>query len=136
MRPESDLLRRFSLLSFIICLTIFSVFAQDSYSDAATAQSKLSHAHHMLSDAAQSDNDLYMLRAQVSAHRAVVAPHFPVRTDDPAMTPDEARSQDLINMNSWLENYPGEVFSYVQYVYTVIADYKKGIANQEQNPKK
>lgn len=134
MRPVLSLFKPVAAFVFLALFAANPMFAQDASTDKAalyeSGRHQLTTVHKELVDVVQNEETLYLLRERISDAKAIVAPHFPVRVDDPSLTSEQALQADHDNMYDWITTYPKEVSNYTSFVYEVINTY-----NAERNKK-
>lgn len=127
MRPVLSFFKPVAAFVFIALIAANSLFAQDLTTDEVklyeAGKVKLTTVHKMLVDVVQDEETLYKLRERITDAKPFVAPHFPVRVDDPNLTPEQALQADHENMYNWITSYPHEVSNYTSFVYEVINTY-------------
>lgn len=136
MRPVLSFFKPVAVVVFIMLSAASSLFAQDVNADHEAlfeaGKVKLMSVHRHLVDAVDTEEDLYTLRNTINQAKAIVAPHFPPRVDDPKVTAEQALRSDDENIRHWIVTYPGEVSSYVGFVYEVINTYRSKLESTKK----
>lgn len=136
MRPVLSFFKPVAVIVFVMLSAASSLFAQDVNDDAdalfESGKVKLMSVHKNLVDVVDTEEELYALRNSINKAKPYIAPHFPVRVDDPKMTSEQALQADAENIRYWIVTYPNEVSGYVGFVYEVINKYKSNLESDKK----